>query len=327
MIQTYFEGIRSMILKRISEAEKEIFVAVYWFTNQELFDVLLSKLDDGVSVQLIIHNDFINNRTNGLPFQKLIDKGCEFYFSDTNNPMHNKFCLIDNEILINGSYNWTYFAEDKNRENILIIEDENDVLEAFIIEFDRLKSLAIQLDKIEPITKYEIGLNDEFNQKEYLAQDLLYKAKSTNNKNLVTEAFELVPENVAIQKLADKLDLLPKKVLKYNIGLSIEHDGIKYLAKKGDKVPSVYTTIVRTSSNNQIKSITDIVYGNEIKASKNKTLIRIEFDEIPGLPKGEAQIKFTFSIDMDGSAIIEQLSLTNGKKIIRKVKDINMIDN
>ena len=55
-------------------------------------------------------------------FQKFIDIGGHFYFSDTRNPMHNKFCVIDNKVLINGSYNWTYYAEDRNRENILILK-------------------------------------------------------------------------------------------------------------------------------------------------------------------------------------------------------------
>jgi len=325
MIKTYFQDIRINILSEILKSKMHIIIAVYWFTNQELFDALFKKLQEGVCVDLIIHNDFINNRTNGLPFQKLIDKGCKFYFSNSNNPMHNKFCVIDEKVLINGSYNWTYYAEDKNRENILVIENESEVIKSFVSEFNRLRSLTTQLNEIKTITKYEIGLNDEFNHKEYLAQDLLYKAKNTNDINLIKAAFDLVPENISIQKLADKLNLLPKKVLKYNVGLSIENDNIKYLAKKGDSVPSTYSTIVRTSKNLQTKSITDIIYGNEDKASKNKSLIKIEFEGIPALPKGKAEIKFTFSIDMDGSSIIEQLSLTNGIKITRKVKDINMI--
>ena len=95
MINSYFENIRINILSELLNAEKSIVVAVYWFTNEELFDALYKKLQDGIIVDLIIHNDFINNRINGLPFQKLIDLGCNFYFSDSNNPMHNKFCVID----------------------------------------------------------------------------------------------------------------------------------------------------------------------------------------------------------------------------------------
>ena len=87
-------------------------------------------------------------------------------------------------VLINGSYNWTYFAEEKNRENILIIEDENEVINSFYDEFQRLIRLAIPLKKIEPISKFEIGLNDELNQKEYLAQDLLFKASKEPSEGI-----------------------------------------------------------------------------------------------------------------------------------------------
>ena len=98
------------------------------------------------------------------------------------------------------------------------------------------------------------------------------------------------------------------------------------MAKKGDKVPSEYNTIVRTSVDNQTKSKTDIVYGNFPKASQNKKLINFELDEIPPMPKGKVEIKFTFSIDKEGNAIIEQLCLSNGKKLTKKVKEINLIE-
>lgn len=325
MIKSYFNQIRKTILCEISKTEKEILIAVYWFTNQELFDILIEKLKEGIRVELIIHNDFINNRESGLPFQKFIDNGGKFYFSDGINPMHNKFCIIDRSVLINGSYNWTYFAEEKNRENILIIENELEVVNSFFDEFRRLILLTTTLDKIEPISKFEIGLNDELNQKEYLAQDLLFKASKEDKKDLVKQAFELVPDNITIQKLADNLNLITKNSLKFDIGISIEKDGIKYLAKKGDKIPSTFSSIVRTSYDNQIKSKTDIVYGNNAKASLNKKLIEFEFNDIPVLPKGKAEIKFTFSIDIEGNAIIEQLCLANGKKLIKKVKEINLI--
>lgn len=38
--------------------------------------------------------------------------------------LHNKFCIIDYSIIINGSYNWTYSAIN-NEENILILSLEN----------------------------------------------------------------------------------------------------------------------------------------------------------------------------------------------------------
>ena len=37
--------------------------------------------------------------------------------------MHNKFAVIDDHILITGSFNWTPTAERNNEENLLIIKD------------------------------------------------------------------------------------------------------------------------------------------------------------------------------------------------------------
>jgi phosphatidylserine/phosphatidylglycerophosphate/cardiolipin synthase-like enzyme len=118
MVIPFFSDIRQEIIKSLDEATEEILVAVYWFTNHDLFNKLCDKVREGKKVELIIHNDFINNRNAGLDFQAFIDIGGHFFFSDADNPMHNKFCVIDNKILINGSYNWTYFAENKNSENI-----------------------------------------------------------------------------------------------------------------------------------------------------------------------------------------------------------------
>lgn len=105
MVKAHFEKIQNEIIDEIDLATNEILVAVYWFTNLELFEKLIEKVENGIKVQLIIHNDYINNRQTGLPFQKLINKGGDFYFSNNFNSMHNKFCVIDNKTLINGSYN------------------------------------------------------------------------------------------------------------------------------------------------------------------------------------------------------------------------------
>ena len=326
MITSHFKEIRKELLQVLSQSKQDISIAVYWFTNQELFDCLLTQLKRNINIKLIIHNDFINNRESGLEFQQLIDSGCEFYFSDNDNPMHNKFCIIDGEVLVNGSYNWTYYAEEKNRENIIIIKNEKEVIDSFVNEFNRLTSLTTSLKEIKHITQFEIELNDELNHKEYLSKDILYKANSTKDVKLVAKAFEYCPDNIRIQKLADNLNLLKKSMLNTDIAVSVENDNIKYLAKKGDVVPSTYSTILTTSLDNQTRSNTKIVYGNNLKASQNKLLAEFNFTEIPPLAKGKAEIKFTFSIDIDGSILIELLSLNNGKKILKKITCLEIIE-
>ena len=52
--------------------------------------------------------------------------------------MHNKFCLIDNDTVITGSYNWTFGAR-YNEENILIIKNEKDVFSKFANQFEKIQ--------------------------------------------------------------------------------------------------------------------------------------------------------------------------------------------
>jgi hypothetical protein len=314
MIQVHFENIRQQILQELEEAQSNIVVAVYWFTNLQLFDKLLQKQKKGISVKVIIHNDYINNRSTGLPFQQLIESGGEFYFSDEQNPMHNKFCIIDEKVLVNGSYNWTYYAENKNRENILVIKNEESIVTAFVDEFKRLVQMLIPQRKIEPLTNFEAHENNHLNTKEYLAHDLLFQAKATNHPELVKKAFELAPENVNVQRVANQLDLIKKYRLKHSVVVSLVNDDIKCIALKGALLPATFSTVIRTASNYQPISQTDILYGEHNKASKNTLIKSMQLGGLPLKPAGQAKVKLVFTLNIRGQMRIEKMSLDTGKK-------------
>lgn len=316
MVHAHFHNIRNSIILEIEKATKSLKVAVYWFTNQELFDLLYQKQLQGIQCDLIIHNDYINNRDTGLPFQKFIDAGGQFYFSDEENPMHNKFCIIDNQVLINGSYNWTYYAESKNKENVLIIKNEMDVVKSFENEFSKLVELLKPLQSIARLTKFEVEENNLLRNRDYLAHDIIYQAKASNKPELVKSAFEIAPQNLGIQKIANDLGLIKKAKLKTSIWVGIVNDGVKEIATKGASIPATFTTIVRTSYDDQTKSVTDIVFGEFKKASANTKLAQMTLDGLPQKPAGKAEVKFTFSIDVNGNMIIEKMSLDTGKKEI-----------
>ncbi len=211
MVNPYFNNIRQAIITTLGEATEEILVAVYWFTNQQLFNLLIDKLKEGKKVSLIIHNDYINNREAGLNFQSFIDLGGQFFFSDAENPMHNKFCVIDNKILINGSYNWTYYAEDRNSENILIIKEEQETISAFRQEFLNLANILNKVNKVQRLTTFELEEFNGLSAREYLANDIIYEAKDTNRPEIVETAFKLSPNNIRVQKAAVRLDLTKKR--------------------------------------------------------------------------------------------------------------------
>ena len=143
MTLSYFEEIEKQIISKISSSQSSVFVAVAWFTNQLLFDSLTDAIKNNVAVKVLILDDILNRNEFGLDFGVLTKLGADVRFARSDSgTMHNKFCIIDN-MVITGSYNWTYHA-NKNDENILIT-DEKSVVESYREEFDRLFVTAIPI--------------------------------------------------------------------------------------------------------------------------------------------------------------------------------------
>lgn len=313
MVTPYFANIRQAILGALEEATEEILVAVYWFTNQELFNALCTKAKEGKRVSLIVHNDYINNREAGLDFQSFIDDGGELYFSTASNPMHNKFCVIDKSILINGSYNWTYYAETKNSENILLVREEAETISAFSKEFAKLKGQFDKVDKIVKITKFELDEFNELSARDYLANDIVCEAKATNRPEIVKSAFELSPNNLKVQEVAVKLDLAKTRKLKCSVGAGLHND--KYLVgvEKGTVLPVSISKIIQTVKDNQASCGSTLYYGNSPFASNNKELGKVEVSRLPLKPAGQAKLKCIFTIDIYGELRVRFYSLDNGR--------------
>ena len=314
MVKAHFDNIRQNIIHELDKACEKIVVAVCWFTNQTLFEILMTKLSDGLKVELIIHNDYINNRDTGLNFQKFIDNGGEFYFSNTFNPMHNKFCVIDSKVLISGSYNWTYYAEDRNRENIVLIEEELETIDAFINEFERLKTLSFKQEKIRKITKFEVDEYNLLSARNYLANDIVLQAKDKGDKNIVESAFHLVPENIEVQKLAFNFKLTKRYKLKHSIGIKTSNDNYGVMVTKGTFLPVSITQILQTACDNQSVINSEIYYGESQVASANQKFAEIKTTGLPVKSVGEAKVKCHLKIDIFGNFIVEQFSLDNGNR-------------
>ena len=55
--------------------------------------------------------------------------------------MHHKFVLLDEILVLTGSYNWTLASEKRNHENLLILKEPR-VLESYRSEFEELWTRA-----------------------------------------------------------------------------------------------------------------------------------------------------------------------------------------
>lgn len=134
--QVYFDNIKTKIREELEKSRSSVYLAVAWLTDDQLYSDLVKLSSKGIGIKIILNDDEIN-RLSGLNLSELYQNGGLVYFVDSlTNLMHNKFCIIDEKIVINGSFNWTRKASN-NLENITIIRDEK-VSQQFLEQFNKL---------------------------------------------------------------------------------------------------------------------------------------------------------------------------------------------
>ena len=127
-------GISKKIINEIEKAEKSIDVAMYSFTKRDLAWALVKAKERGVEVRIILDGDRVTNKYSKYRFFKnknILPKLIQ-------QTMHNKFAIIDEKLLITGSYNWTASAEKRNFENILFIRNSPRLIKEYSKEFNGL---------------------------------------------------------------------------------------------------------------------------------------------------------------------------------------------
>lgn len=138
MVEHYNKRIQNIIQKELFKAKDSIKIAVAWFTNDLLFQPLLLKLQTGVSVELVLNKDKINDsEDNDIDFSEFVENGGVLHWNDSKRLMHEKFCIIDDETVIYGSYNWTNKAE-LNDESIAVSKGEQSTTDFYLTSFEKL---------------------------------------------------------------------------------------------------------------------------------------------------------------------------------------------
>jgi hypothetical protein len=109
-MNTYKQKIQQII----TSANKDIKIAVSWFTDVDLIDSLIAKSKSGVKIQLLLSADDYNLiRFND--FKILESKGVEIKKTGSSNAldgnfMHAKIMIVDEKSAFGGSYNYTFNA-------------------------------------------------------------------------------------------------------------------------------------------------------------------------------------------------------------------------
>lgn len=138
-IQTFFspdDGVLKTIAPLLQNAQQSIHFLAYSFTSNELGDILRQQHEAGLTVQGVMEAEQVksNQGTEYDPFQQA---DMQVRLDGNEGQMHHKVFIIDEHIVILGSYNFSRAAEERNDETILII-DNAEIAQQYLQEFKRV---------------------------------------------------------------------------------------------------------------------------------------------------------------------------------------------
>ena len=141
---------------KLAAAQRQIDMALFVFSAQQLADVLEERANDGVKIRLVADPGFASRsfsevldllgvalpdrdcklEANNRPFAQPI-RGVGTPRLARSDKLHHKFAVIDNKTVITGSFNWSPSAAHTNDETLLVIHSPQ-LAKHFTREMDRL---------------------------------------------------------------------------------------------------------------------------------------------------------------------------------------------
>jgi phosphatidylserine/phosphatidylglycerophosphate/cardiolipin synthase-like enzyme len=153
-VQNYFsphDKVMEKIIALVAGAQKSIRFMAFTYTSPILSQAMVAKANENknVVVQGVFETRQAVNRVAFLTLSCAKVKGTINVKLDGNSgTMHHKVIIIDDKIVITGSFNFTANANNNNDENVLVIYDK-EIAKQYITEFDKIFSDGKDLKQIQ----------------------------------------------------------------------------------------------------------------------------------------------------------------------------------
>ncbi len=142
-IDVYFspdDHVQDSFVELIQNAQESIYFLAFSFTADEIGGAVRARAEEGVEVKGVMETEQVNSNA-GTEFDPFQQARLDVLRDGNDGQMHHKFMVIDESIVIFGSYNFTNSAEIRNDENLLVIYN-SDIAAQFLTEFQQVYTQA-----------------------------------------------------------------------------------------------------------------------------------------------------------------------------------------
>jgi len=126
-------GATQAIVTEINNAKSEILVQAYSFTSTPIAKALVEAKKRGIVIEAVLDKSQRSEKYSSADF--ITHASIPTHIDDKHAIAHNKIIIIDKQVLITGSFNFTKSAEERNAENLLVIKGNKPLVERYIQNF------------------------------------------------------------------------------------------------------------------------------------------------------------------------------------------------
>ncbi len=130
------DGVLAALVPLLEGAQESIYFLAYSFTSNQLGEIVRQKAEEGITVAGLMDDGQIRSN-QGTEFDPFRQAGLDVRRDGNDGLLHHKVFIIDEKIVVLGSYNFSQNAEERNDENLLIIYSPV-IAGQFMLEFQRV---------------------------------------------------------------------------------------------------------------------------------------------------------------------------------------------
>ena len=142
-VEVYFspdDATMKRVIELVQGAQENVLFMAYSFTDDDLASTLINAHNSGIEVQGVLDKAQALSNSGG-EYQNLLESGLDVRLDGNPGSMHHKVIIIDGQVVVTGSYNFSKSAKTRNDENTLILHDP-EIAEIYTIEFGRVWEMA-----------------------------------------------------------------------------------------------------------------------------------------------------------------------------------------
>ncbi|WP_131110732.1 phospholipase D family protein [Sulfuricystis thermophila] len=143
---TPWDDAEGAVLRAIDAAQRSLHVQMFLLSSRSIARSLIAAHARGVRVEVLADREMVVNGENS-QIEKLAAAGIAVWLETRYAAAHNKILLIDvdsdHPVVITGSYNFTWSAQARNAENLLILRDNPALAQVYFANWRRHHAEAI----------------------------------------------------------------------------------------------------------------------------------------------------------------------------------------